>query len=48
MTTPTTTFTDARVCTATGGDPFEGTVVVAGDRIAEVVAVCYINVKCHI
>jgi imidazolonepropionase-like amidohydrolase len=37
MTTPTTTFTDARVFTAAGGVPFEGTVVVAGDRIAEVV-----------
>jgi imidazolonepropionase-like amidohydrolase len=37
MTTPTTTLTDARVFTAAGGVPFEGTVVVTGDRIAQVV-----------
>jgi imidazolonepropionase-like amidohydrolase len=37
MTAPKTTFTDAVVFTATGSDPFEGSVVVEGDRIAEVV-----------
>jgi imidazolonepropionase-like amidohydrolase len=34
---PITTFQDAVVFTATGSDPFEGSVVVEGDRIAEVV-----------
>jgi imidazolonepropionase-like amidohydrolase len=38
MTTPITTFQDALVFTATGGDPFEGSVIVEGDRISEVVA----------
>ena len=37
MTPTTTTFSDARVFTATGRDPFEGSVVVVGDRIADVV-----------
>jgi len=37
MTTPMTTFQDAVVFTGTGGDPFEGSVVVEGDRIAQVV-----------
>jgi imidazolonepropionase-like amidohydrolase len=36
MTTPIT-FQDALVFTATGGDPFEGSVIVEGDRIVEVV-----------
>ena len=37
MTTPTTIFQDAVVFTAAGGDPFEGSVVVEGDRIADIV-----------
>ena len=37
MTTPVTTFQDALVFTATGADPFEGSVIVEGDRIAAVV-----------
>jgi len=37
MTTPMTTFQDAVVFTSTGGDPFEGSVIVEGDRIARVV-----------
>ncbi len=37
MTVPTTIFTEATVFTATGRDPFEGSVVVEGDRISEVV-----------
>ncbi|MHB1597026.1 MAG: metal-dependent hydrolase family protein [Streptosporangiaceae bacterium] len=36
MTTPVTILHGATVFTAAGGDPFEGTVVVAGDRIADV------------
>jgi imidazolonepropionase-like amidohydrolase len=37
MTAPITIFTDALVFTATGSEPFEGSVVVAGGRIADVV-----------
>lgn len=37
MTAPKTTLSDAIVFTATGSDPFEGSVVIEGDRIAEVV-----------
>ncbi len=36
MTTPVTILHGATVFTAAGGDPFEGSVVVAGDRIADV------------
>ena len=38
MTAPTTILTDATVFTATGTGPFEGSVVVGGDRITRVVA----------
>lgn len=38
MTTPTTIFTEATVFTATGRDPFEGSVVVEGARISDVVS----------
>ena len=38
MTTPVTILHGATVFTATGGDPFEGSVVVEGGRIADVVA----------
>jgi len=37
MTTSMTTLQDAVVFTGTGGDPFEGSVIVEGDRIARVV-----------
>jgi imidazolonepropionase-like amidohydrolase len=37
MTTPVTTFSDAVVFTATGSEPFEGSVVVESDRIAAVI-----------
>ncbi len=37
MTTPVTIFSDAVVFTATGSDPFEGSVVTEGDKIVEVV-----------
>jgi imidazolonepropionase-like amidohydrolase len=36
MTAPVTIFRDAVVFTATGSDPFEGSVVTEGDKIAEV------------
>jgi imidazolonepropionase-like amidohydrolase len=36
MTTPVTVLTDAVVFTATGAEPFEGSVVVAGDKIVDV------------
>jgi imidazolonepropionase-like amidohydrolase len=38
MATPITAFHDAVVFTGTGDDPFEGSVIVEGDRIAQVVA----------
>jgi imidazolonepropionase-like amidohydrolase len=38
MTTPITTFANAVVFTATGSEPFEGSVVVEGDRIADVLS----------
>jgi imidazolonepropionase-like amidohydrolase len=38
MTAPTTILTDATVFTATGTDPFAGSVVVEGDRITSVAA----------
>jgi imidazolonepropionase-like amidohydrolase len=37
LTVPITTFSDAIVFTATGSGPFEGSVVVEGDRIVDVV-----------